>query len=613
MCGIIGVVRRRTHASAARARAARRRARRRHRAPRRLAAVTSRRSTAAAARSSASTPRSAAFPVSVRSCSAIGRARSRIEHRADALADLLAGAEAALDAATRASSASPTSRRSTPRCCGPRTRRGRCATTGSARARAVGDLAGPDASDGGDRGVHLGPGRALGARPARGARPRLRRAPRPRARPRARPRRPGGRAAARAPRATTRCSSDGAVRTPDGLLSFVYKAAAEIGELGDNTRRLRAAIRDDELLHLALASDAAEVVVLGHTRWASVGIISEPNAHPLNSRGGRAAPTGRTSRRRSTATSTTTPTSPRSRRLRLPAEITTDAKVIPALVSRRLARGCDAARGVPRDGRDARGLGRDRCERRRRTRPSSSSRCAAAARRSTSGSPRTRSSSRASRTGSSRRPSPYLRLDGETPADADARRARPAARSSSSTPTHAGDARRDRAPRLRRHAAAGHRGRPAARADHDPRHRPRRRPALPPQGDLRGAGLVPQDAARARSSTDGDGRLHVALGAETLPHAVRARLATGAIRRVVVIGQGTAAVAGQSLAAALRGVAGRPARSSRRCSRPSSRASACATTCATRSSSRSARAAPPPTRTAPSTSRATAARPCSRS
>ena len=40
------------------------------------------------------------------------------------------------------------------------------------------------------------------------------------------------------------------VRTPDGQLSFVYKAAAEIGELGDNTQRLRTAIREDELLHL---------------------------------------------------------------------------------------------------------------------------------------------------------------------------------------------------------------------------------------------------------------------------------------------------------------------------------------------------------------------------
>ncbi|MBV8385251.1 MAG: glucosamine-6-phosphate synthase, partial [Acidimicrobiia bacterium] len=73
-----------------------------------------------------------------------------------------------------------------------------------------------------------------------------------------------------------------AVRTPEGHLSFVYKAAAEIGELGDNTRALRGAMRSDELLHLALASPDAKVTVLGHTRWASVGIISEANAHPVN-------------------------------------------------------------------------------------------------------------------------------------------------------------------------------------------------------------------------------------------------------------------------------------------------------------------------------------------
>ena len=48
-----------------------------------------------------------------------------------------------------------------------------------------------------------------------------------------------------------------------------------------------------------------------------------------------------------------------------------------------------------------------------------------------------------------------------------------------------------------------------------------------------------------------DGRLTVDVGHEALPDSVRTRLAVGAIRRVLVIGQGTAAVAGQSLAAAL--------------------------------------------------------------
>ncbi|HEY7938329.1 MAG TPA: glucosamine-6-phosphate synthase, partial [Acidimicrobiales bacterium] len=69
----------------------------------------------------------------------------------------------------------------------------------------------------------------------------------------------------------------------DDVLSFVYKAAAEIGELGDNSTAMRATIRNDALLHRVLASPTAEAVVLGHTRWASVGIISQPNAHPLNS------------------------------------------------------------------------------------------------------------------------------------------------------------------------------------------------------------------------------------------------------------------------------------------------------------------------------------------
>ena len=126
-----------------------------------------------------------------------------------------------------------------------------------------------------------------------------------------------------------------AVRTPDGHLCFVYKAAAEIGELGDNTRCLRAAIAGDELLHRALRSEGALVNVLGHTRWASVGIISEANAHPLNSDEPgvegpyvAAALNGDVDNyvdlRESSA-------------LRIPSDITTDAKVIPTLVKRRAA------------------------------------------------------------------------------------------------------------------------------------------------------------------------------------------------------------------------------------------------------------------------------------
>src|SRR5207249_4458715 len=69
-------------------------------------------------------------------------------------------------------------------------------------------------------------------------------------------------------RSRDRLFSSGAVRSPDGLLAFVYKAAAEIGELGDNTAVLRRAIQDDPLLHMAVQHEDAEAVVLGHTRWA---------------------------------------------------------------------------------------------------------------------------------------------------------------------------------------------------------------------------------------------------------------------------------------------------------------------------------------------------------
>jgi glucosamine--fructose-6-phosphate aminotransferase (isomerizing) len=74
-----------------------------------------------------------------------------------------------------------------------------------------------------------------------------------------------------------------AVRTPAGHLSIVYKYAAEIGGLGDNGRALRTAISTDSLLFDALQAPTAHVVVVGHTRWASIGMINQANAHPLTS------------------------------------------------------------------------------------------------------------------------------------------------------------------------------------------------------------------------------------------------------------------------------------------------------------------------------------------
>ncbi len=56
--------------------------------------------------------------------------------------------------------------------------------------------------------------------------------------------------------------ASGSVRVANGHLSFVYKAAAEIGELGDNTRVIRAAIQGDD------ASGVVQRFGKRHGSWA---------------------------------------------------------------------------------------------------------------------------------------------------------------------------------------------------------------------------------------------------------------------------------------------------------------------------------------------------------
>ncbi|MGA9279328.1 SIS domain-containing protein, partial [Ilumatobacter sp.] len=129
------------------------------------------------------------------------------------------------------------------------------------------------------------------------------------------------------------------------VLSFVYKEAAEIGELGDNTAALRATLIADALLRRAVSSPKAQVALLGHTRWASVGIISEPNTHPLNS-----AEVERTGIEQATEPYVVAALNGdvdnhgdlrAEHGLRIASPITTDAKVIPTIISRHLADGVE--------------------------------------------------------------------------------------------------------------------------------------------------------------------------------------------------------------------------------------------------------------------------------
>ncbi|HOG16421.1 MAG TPA: SIS domain-containing protein [Syntrophales bacterium] len=65
-------------------------------------------------------------------------------------------------------------------------------------------------------------------------------------------------------------------------ISFVYKTASIIGELGRNVHELRAQIARDGIFRIFADLPADCEAALAHTRWASVGSITEENCHPIN-------------------------------------------------------------------------------------------------------------------------------------------------------------------------------------------------------------------------------------------------------------------------------------------------------------------------------------------
>ncbi len=65
-------------------------------------------------------------------------------------------------------------------------------------------------------------------------------------------------------------------------ISVTYKVAIEVGRLGDNISFLRREIANDAILQILATATAKYDTVSAHTRWASVGAITEPNCHPVD-------------------------------------------------------------------------------------------------------------------------------------------------------------------------------------------------------------------------------------------------------------------------------------------------------------------------------------------
>ena len=346
----------------------------------------------------------------------------------------------------------------------------------------------------------------------------------------------------------------GAMQVSGSNLGFVYKTAAEIGELGDNGRELRRALHEDQLLQTLLQRPGVEVAVLGHTRWASVGLISEPNAHPLNEQEVPALAGGCPVVAALNGDVDNYADLKAEGELQILGEITTDAKVIPVLMGRRIASGSPAERAFLE------------------TVSAFVGSVAVAA--STGADPETlylalRGSGQALYVGLLddgfmvasepyglvAQTSTYLRLDGETPGNPD-------------NPS----ASRGQVVILDRKRAGELDG--IERFAYDGT-------SLPvSSGELQKADITTRDIDRGhyshylvkeisespnsfrktlRGKFGADGR--VELGYRALPEQVRQRWRSGELQRVLVIGQGTAAIAGQGVARALQEVlasAGQP-------------------------------------------------------
>jgi len=77
--------------------------------------------------------------------------------------------------------------------------------------------------------------------------------------------------------------AEGQTGCPGGSsVAFTYKTFSIVGELGRNVAQLRKYIQNDRILLYFCSLEASCETALTHTRWASVGSITEENCHPVN-------------------------------------------------------------------------------------------------------------------------------------------------------------------------------------------------------------------------------------------------------------------------------------------------------------------------------------------
>lgn len=130
---------------------------------------------------------------------------------------------------------------------------------------------------------------------------------------------------------------------PIVTVTLTYKVAVEIGSLGDNVKFFRRQIKEDAIVQMLIPFIHEYFTVLSHTRWASVGAITEANCHPVDNRstGNRPTKDGiiHICLNGDIDNYTVLRTEIEKSGYRIPPDVTTDTKIIPLQIQNYLQKG----------------------------------------------------------------------------------------------------------------------------------------------------------------------------------------------------------------------------------------------------------------------------------